>query len=66
MPARVEIFYSLQSDYCHFLLDRLFGLADQGGEVVVRPVLRGVSRLSVKNNCDLPQKRLTGEEIPTC
>ncbi len=44
MSARVEVFYSLQSDYCYFLLDRLIGLAGQGGEVVVRPVLGGVIR----------------------
>ena len=45
MVARVDIFYSLQSDYCYFLLDRLLGLTGQGVEVVVRPVLGGVIRL---------------------
>ena len=43
--ARVDVFYSLQSDYCYFLLDRLIGLAGQGVEVVIRPVLGGVIRL---------------------
>lgn len=42
--ARVEVFYSLQSDYCYFLLDRLIGLARRGVEVIVRPVLGGVLR----------------------
>ncbi|WP_299849763.1 DsbA family protein [uncultured Roseovarius sp.] len=45
MGARVEVFYSLQSDYCYFLLDRLIGLAGQRVEVVIRPVLGGVVRL---------------------
>lgn len=45
MAGRVDIFYSLQSDYCYFLLDRLVGLAGQGIEVAVRPVLGGVVRL---------------------
>lgn len=45
MGARVEVFYSLQSDYCYFLLDRLIGLVGQGGEVTIRPVLGGVLRL---------------------
>lgn len=43
--ARVEVFYSLQSDYCYFLLDRLIGLAVKGAEVIVRPVLGGVLRV---------------------
>ena len=43
--ARVEVFYSLQSDYCYFLLDRLIGLSCQGVEIVIRPVLGGVLRL---------------------
>lgn len=45
MTARVEVFYSLQSDYCYFLLDRLLGLAGRGVEVKIRPVLGGVLRL---------------------
>ena len=43
--SRVEVYYSLQSDYCYFLLDRLIGLSQSGVEVVVRPVLGGVIRL---------------------
>lgn len=43
--ARVEVFYSLQSDYCYFLLDRLIGLSRKGTEVVIRPVLGGVLRV---------------------
>jgi len=35
--ARVEVFYSLQSDYCYFLLDRLIGLARKGIEVEREP-----------------------------
>ncbi len=43
--ARVEVFYSLQSDYCYFLLDRLIGLARKGIEVTIRPVEGGVLRV---------------------
>lgn len=42
---RVTVFYSLQSDYCYFLLDRLLGLVEQGVEVKIKPVLGGVLRL---------------------
>lgn len=45
LTARIEAFYSLQSDYCYFLLDRLIGLRGQGVDVVIRPVLGGVIRL---------------------
>ena len=41
--ARVEVYYSLQSDYCYFLLDRLIWLADRA-EVVMCPVLPGLIR----------------------
>lgn len=43
--ARVEVFYSLQSDYCYFLLDRLLDLRAKGVEVAIRPVLGAVLRL---------------------
>ena len=43
--ARVEVFYSLQSDYCYFLLDRLLSLRAKGVELVIRPVLGAVLRL---------------------
>ena len=45
---RVEVFYSLQSDYCYFLLDRLLKLNAKGVEVVIRPVLGGVLRMPEK------------------
>ncbi len=45
MNARVEVFYSLQSDYCYFLVDRLLGLNGKGVDVVIRPVLGAVIRL---------------------
>ncbi|MCP5087840.1 MAG: 2-hydroxychromene-2-carboxylate isomerase [Rhodobacteraceae bacterium] len=45
MNKRVDVYYSLQSDYCYFLLDRLIALASQGVDVVIRPVLGGVLRI---------------------
>ena len=45
MADRVEVFYSLQSDYCYFLLDRLLGLQKHGINVVIRPILGGLLRL---------------------
>ncbi len=42
---RVEIWFSLQSDYCYFLIDRLLGLSSSGVDVVVRPVLGLVLRM---------------------
>ncbi|WP_120501986.1 DsbA family protein [Roseovarius sp. EL26] len=45
MAPRVEVYYSLQSDYCYLLLDRLIGLADEGVQVEIVPVLGGVLRL---------------------
>ena len=41
----VTVFYSLQSDYCYFLLDRLLELESRGVDVDIRPVLGGVLRL---------------------
>ena len=57
MP-RVEVFFSLQSDYCYFLLDRLIGLAGQGVDVVIRPLLGGVLRLPdrYRDRDDLEQR----------
>ncbi|WP_406644408.1 hypothetical protein QEZ52_11065 [Aliisedimentitalea scapharcae] len=46
MTDRVEVFYSLQSDYCYALLDRLLGLRDQEIGVVIRPILGGLLRLA--------------------
>ncbi len=45
MTQKVEVYYSLQSDYCYFLLDRLIALTGQGVEVDIRPVLGAVLRL---------------------
>lgn len=41
--SRVDVFYSLQSDYCYFLLDRLIWLSERA-DVVIRPVLPGLIR----------------------
>ncbi|MBX2837680.1 MAG: DsbA family protein [Gammaproteobacteria bacterium] len=41
---RIEVFYSLQSDYCYFLLDRLIKLEGQKIDIEIRPVLGGVLR----------------------
>jgi 2-hydroxychromene-2-carboxylate isomerase len=48
--ARVDVFYSLQSDYCYFLLDRLIDLSERGIDVAVRPLLGGVLRLPDRYN----------------
>lgn len=45
MNQRVDLFYSLQSDYCYFLSDRLIGLAGDGIDIIIRPVLGGVIRI---------------------
>lgn len=42
---RVEMWYSLQSDYCYFLINRLIRLADAGVELRIRPVLGLVLRM---------------------
>ena len=35
----IEVWFSIQSDYCYFLVDRLLRLSDSGVEIVIRPVL---------------------------
>ena len=40
--ADVIVYYSLQSDYCYFLLDRLLELQKSGVTLDVRPILGGV------------------------
>jgi len=35
---RVDVWYSLKSDYCYFLLDRLLALAGRDVEIGIRPV----------------------------
>ena len=41
----VDVWYSLQSDYCYFLIDRLLKLSGAGVHVTVRPVLGLVLRM---------------------
>lgn len=43
--AKVDVWYSLQSDYCYFLLDRLLKLSAADVDVVIRPVLGLVLRM---------------------
>ena len=43
--SQVKVFYSLQSDYCYFLLDRLLELTKKNVDVKIMPVLGGVIRL---------------------
>ena len=40
--AKVEVYYSLQSDYCYFLLDRLLQLSQKQVAIVIQPILGGV------------------------
>lgn len=42
---RVDVWYSLQSDYCYFLINRLLKLSGEGVYVRVRPVLGLVLRM---------------------
>lgn len=43
---KVDVYWSLQSPYCYFLLDRLLWLERQAGNsVTVRPVMPGVLRV---------------------
>lgn len=41
---RVDMWYSLQSAYCYFLIDRLLRLSGAGVDVVIRPLLGLVLR----------------------
>ncbi len=43
--SRVDVWYSLQSDYCYFLIDRLLWLSKQRVDLVIRPVLGLVLRM---------------------
>ena len=45
IQAKVEVYYSLQSDYCYFLLDRLLQLSQKQVAIVIQPILGGVLRL---------------------
>ncbi|MEM8836840.1 MAG: DsbA family protein [Pseudomonadota bacterium] len=42
---RVDVWFSLQSDYCYFLIDRLLKLSEADVTVVIRPVLGLVLRM---------------------
>lgn len=54
---KVEVWYSLQSDYCYFLLDRLLRLSSSEVDLVIRPVLGLVLRMpeSTENRSALEQ-----------
>ena len=43
--AKVEVYYSLQSDYCYFLLDRLLQLSQKQVAIVIQLIPGGVLRL---------------------
>ena len=53
----IDVWYSLQSDYCYFLVDRLLTLPSKGVDVVVRPVLGLVLRMPelTENRSELEQ-----------
>lgn len=55
---RIDVWCSLQSDYCYFLLDRLLALSAPEVEVVVRPVLGLVLRMpeATRNRGPLEQR----------
>ena len=55
---RVDVWYSLQSDYCYFLIDRLLTLPSKGVAVVLRPVLGLVLRMPelTENRGELEQR----------
>ena len=54
---KVEIWYSIQSDYCYFLIDRLIQLSSHNVNVVIRPVLGLVLRMpeATSNRSSLEQ-----------
>jgi 2-hydroxychromene-2-carboxylate isomerase len=54
---RVDVWYSLQSDYCYFLIDRLLRLSKANVNVVIRPVLGIVLRMpeATANRSELEQ-----------
>lgn len=55
---KVDVWYSLQSDYCYFLLDRLLRLSSLGIDIAVRPVLGIVLRMpeATRNRGELEQR----------
>ena len=54
----LDVWYSLQSDYCYFLIDRLLALPSKGVDIVVRPVLGLVLRMPelTENRSELEQQ----------
>lgn len=54
---KIDVWYSLQSDYCYFLLDRLVALAARDVDVVLRPVLGIVLRMpeATRNRSNIEQ-----------
>ena len=69
MDDRIDVFYSMQSDYCYFLLNRLISLAGQGIEVVIRPVLGALrvslnaTRIVTSWNCTISKPTPGGRRI---
>lgn len=57
-PKQVDVWYSLQSDYCYFLIDRLLRLSVADVNVVIRPVLGLVLRIpeATANRSELEQR----------
>ena len=55
---RVDVWYSLQSDYCYFLIDRLLKLSAAEVNVVIRPVFGLVLRMpeATANRSELEQQ----------
>ncbi len=55
---RIDVWYSLQSDYSYFLLDRLISLNARGIDVVIRPVLGIVLRMpeATRNRGEIEQE----------
>lgn len=55
---RVDVWFSLQSDYCYFLLDRLIWLSNCDVDVVIRPVLGLVLRMpeATRDRGEIEQK----------
>ena len=57
-PKEIDAWYSLQSDYCYFLIDRLLALSGKGVTVTIRPVLGLVLRMPelTEHRSELEQK----------
>jgi len=56
-PKTIDMWRSLQSDYCYFMIDRLLQLATDGVEVNIRPVLGLILRMPERTeNRDLMEQ----------